>query len=95
MYKRLPCHRMGPTTPVTQQTPPVLAPFYAARVDADTWSFVVNTSSPNRVTARALSAAGEVLIEKDADLEWRRMGGSAQCGGPSKTPPIQLAVPGG
>lgn len=85
----------GPTAPVTKPATPVMAPFYAARVDAGTWSFTVNMSSPNHVTARALSVAGEVLVEKDADLEWKRVGGSAQCGGPSETPPIQLTVPGG
>ncbi len=75
-------------------TPPAVAPFYAERIDADTWRFTVNMSSPDHVTAKVLTAAGEVLIEKEADLEWKRVGGSAQCGGPSEAPPIELTLPG-
>ncbi len=72
-----------------------MAPFYAERIDADTWRFAVNMSSPDHVTAKALTASGEVLAEKEADLEWKRVGGSAQCGGPAQAPPIDLVVPGG
>lgn len=72
-----------------------MAPFYAEQVDADTWRFTVTMSSPDHVTARVLSTTGEVLIEKESDLEWKRVGGSAQCGGPSETPPLELVVPGG
>jgi hypothetical protein len=72
-----------------------MAPFYAERVDADTWRFTVNLNSPDHVTAKALTATGAVLMEKEADLEWKRVGGSAQCGGPSVAPPIEIVVPGG
>lgn len=86
---------VGATAPVTPKTPPSMAPFYAEQVDADTWRFTVNMRSPNRVTAKVLAAGGEVLIEMGADLEWKRVGGSAQCGGPSEAPPIGLVIPGG
>lgn len=86
---------LGPTAPVTPEAPPSMAPFYAEQVDADTWRFTVNLSSPDHVTAKALTATGVVLIEKEANLEWKRVGGSAQCGGPSEVPPIELVVPGG
>ncbi|MEO8281959.1 MAG: hypothetical protein ABI568_00920 [Pseudarthrobacter sp.] len=85
---------VGPTVPVTPDAPPSMAPFYAEQVDADTWMFTVNMRSPDHVTARALSARGEVLIEKEADLEWVRVGGSAQCGGPSRVPSLEVVVPG-
>jgi hypothetical protein len=86
---------LGPTAPVTPEAPPSMAPFYAEQVDADTRRFTVNLSSPDHVTAKALTATGVVLIEKEANLEWKRVGGSAQCGGPSEIPPIELVVPGG
>jgi hypothetical protein len=72
-----------------------MAPFYAEQVDADTWRFTVDLRSPDHVTAKALTATGVVLIEKAANLAWKRVGGSAQCGGPSDVPSIELAVPGG
>jgi hypothetical protein len=85
---------LDPTARVTRQAPPAMAPFYAERIDAGTWRFTVNMSSPDHVTARVLTSAGEVLIEKDTDLEWKRVGGSAQCGGPSEAPPLELTMPG-
>jgi hypothetical protein len=86
---------LGPTAPVTYGAAPSMAPFYAEQIDARTWRFTVNMSSPDRVTAKALTAGGEVLIAKETDLEWKRVGGSAQCGGPSDVPPIKLTVPNG
>jgi hypothetical protein len=85
---------LGPTAPVTNEAPPSTAPFYAERIDADSWRFPVTMSSPDHVTVKVLTAAGEVLVEKDTDLEWKRVGGSAQCGGPSEVPPIELTMPG-
>lgn len=70
-----------------------MALFHAQRIDADTWRFTLNMSSPDRVTAKVLSDMGEVLTEKETDLEWKRVGGSAQCGGPAEAPPIHLTVP--
>ena len=85
-----PLDATGPATPVAS---PTMAPFYSQRIDADTWRFAVNMSSPDHVTAKVLTAAGGVLIEEDADLEWKRVGGSAQCGGPSEAPPVLVTVP--
>lgn len=85
-----------PFTPEAQLSPeaqPTMAPFYAEKIDADTWRFTVNMSSPDHVTAKALSATGEVLAVKEADLDWKRVGSSAQCGGPSEASPVELTVP--
>lgn len=82
------------SAPPTPEAQPTMAPFYAERVDADTWRFtVVNMSSPDRVTAKALSATGAVLAVKEADLDWKWVGGSAQCGGPAEASPVLLTVP--
>ena len=91
--------RIVVTTPLdaraspTPEAQPTMAPFYAERIDADTWRFTVNMSSPDHVTAKALSSTGEVIAEKDADLDWKRVGGSAQCGGPVEASPVLLTVP--
>lgn len=84
---------LNPTAPVTPEVQRTRAPFYAERVDTDTWRFTVNMSTPDRVTAKALSVSGELLAEAAADLDWKRTGGSAQCGGPSGSSPVGLTVP--
>jgi hypothetical protein len=81
------------TAQPTPEAQPAMGPFYAEKIDADTWRFTVSMSSPDHVTAKALSSAGEVIAETDADLDWKRVGGSAQCGGPVEAPPVLLAVP--
>jgi hypothetical protein len=86
---------VNPSAPVTPAAQPTTAPFYAERIDADTWRFTVSMSSPDHVTAKALSAIGEVLAEKEAALDWKRVGGSAQCGGPAEASPVLLTVPSG
>lgn len=88
-----PLASLNPTAPVTPDVQRTQAPFYAEQVDTDTWRFMVNMSTPDQVTAKALSAAGDILAEQSADLDWKRMGGSAQCGGPSESSPIRLSVP--
>lgn len=91
--------RIVVTTPLdakaspTPEAQPAMAPFYAERIDADTWRFQVNMSAPDHVSAKALSSTGEVIAETDADLDWRRVGGSAQCGGPVEASPVRLVVP--
>ena len=68
-------------------------PFYGHREDQDTWVFNVSFGDPSRVTVKALAADGAVLAGQEHDLVWTRVGGTAQCGGPVTTPPIQLSVP--
>lgn len=90
--------RIVVTTPLDARAPhtleaqPTMAPFYAEWIDADTWRFTVSMSSPDHVTAKALSATGDVLAEEEADLDWKRVGGSAQCGGPMEASPVELTV---
>lgn len=96
-----------PGTPVPQRTivptldpevpPPAPAatfpPFHGRQQDDDTWLFTLSLGSPSNVTVRALAADGGVLAEQEYALEWTRVGGSEQCGGPVTTPPILLPVP--
>lgn len=50
-------------------------------------------TAPENVTVRALDTAGEVLTEEEFALEWRRVGGSEECGGPGEAGPVTLVVP--
>lgn len=69
------------------------SPYFSTRVDERTWKFQVQISTPGSVTLRALSTAGTVLAEKDVVLEWRRVGGTEQCGGPGVAGPVSLDIP--
>ncbi len=84
---------VDPSAPFTPEPQRTSAPFYATRIDAGTWRFSVMMGSPDRVSAKALSASGEVVAETEADLDWKRVGGSAQCGGPSEASPVKLTIP--
>ena len=48
--------------------------------DRATVSFLLET--PDGVNVAVLGPDGAVLAELTADLEWVRVGGSAECGGP-------------
>lgn len=48
---------------------------------ADVW---LDMSSPGTVEVTVLDAQGEVLAEREADLDWRRVGGTEECGGPAE-----------
>lgn len=67
--------------------------FSTARVDERTWRITFTTEAPDSITVRAVSATGAVLAERDVTLEWERVGGSEQCGGPLEGTPIGLDIP--
>lgn len=69
------------------------SPYSSTRVDERTWKIQVQMSTPGSATIHALSTAGTVLAEKDVVLEWRRVGGTEQCGGPGVAGPISLDIP--
>ena len=66
--------------------------YTAARVDTGHWTITVLTGLPTRGTATAYSAEGTVVGEATATLDWERVGGTEQCGGPMGTDPIELTV---
>lgn len=47
-------------------------------------SFPLDVPRPGTVDVTVLDAQGEVLAEREADLDWRRVGGTAECGGPAE-----------
>lgn len=70
-----------------------LVSFSTERIDERTWRISFPTQTPDLITVRAVSATGDVLAERDATLEWQRVGGSEQCGGPLEGTPIGLDIP--
>ena len=67
--------------------------FSSENIDERTWRISFPTQAPDSVTIRAVSATGAVLAQLDATLEWQRVGGSEQCGGPLEGTPIGLDIP--
>ncbi|MEO7123844.1 MAG: hypothetical protein ABI400_12150 [Lacisediminihabitans sp.] len=72
---------------------PATTPPFATKVNDHTWTFNLMMGTAKEVTVRALTADGATITERDVALEWKRVGGSEQCGGPAKTPPIVLSLP--
>lgn len=66
--------------------------FSVNRLGADSFVVDVGMSAPAAITVRAIDAAGMVVGSQEAHLEWERIGGSAQCGGPMSAPAI-IVVP--
>lgn len=67
--------------------------FSTENIGERTWRISFTTGTPDSITVRAVSATGDVLAERDATLEWQRVGGSEQCGGPLEGTPIGLDIP--
>jgi hypothetical protein len=58
-------------------------PFSVTRQADDSWSFRSFASPPPSLDAEALDSAGVVTATTTVKLHWKRVGGSAQCGGPN------------
>jgi hypothetical protein len=76
-------------TPTQSHT---ISRYSASQIDDDTWEISFEMGSPDHATVRALSATGAVLGERDAELEWTRVGGSGRCGRPTEAQPITLDI---
>lgn len=83
----------GELTAVPPTHHAVASPFSISRVDERNWQASVAMTTPERATLRVLSSTGQVLVERDVALEWRRVGGSGQCGGPGEAGPVNLDIP--
>ena len=69
-----------------------MAPFVATRTAVNSWSFTVRGRLPGEVETRVLAQDGTLLAQQQYPLEWTRVGGSDECGGPMTTQPITLQL---
>ncbi|MFB7797652.1 hypothetical protein [Isoptericola sp. NPDC056134] len=51
--------------------------------DGDTWTFTL-FSAPRSVQLRVLDDDGDLLARTEVDVGWVRVGGTAECGGPTE-----------
>lgn len=64
----------GPETPLVNEV---------SVVKSETgWKVTTSMQIPEAVQLRASSETGEVLADQEAELDWKRVGGTARCGGP-------------
>lgn len=68
---------------------PMLA---VGRFDGRMWVFALHLGAPDVVTATAYRGDGTVAGEVSSALTWRRVGGTAECGGPMEAGPVILLV---
>ncbi|RBY93388.1 hypothetical protein DQ237_18235 [Blastococcus sp. TF02-8] len=50
--------------------------------DGESATGLLGMSTPGSIVVRVIGADGARLTEVDADLDWRRVGGTEECGGP-------------
>jgi hypothetical protein len=67
-------------------------PYLATELGGGRWRVEVGMSTPEEVTIEAFAADGRTLGKTVTKLEWRRVGGSEECGGPAEASPINLEV---
>ncbi len=79
-------------TPAPQQSQPteLFSQFITSRISEEKWEVQTSMVQPAEVTAQALDASGTILAITQAPLEWTRIGGSEECGGPSRSTPVRL-----
>jgi hypothetical protein len=82
--------QLGSYSPAPTSVP---LPYPVSRSDDGSWRISTEITSPDEVTLRVLSASGEVLAERDVTLDWVRVGGTEQCGGPAEAGPIIIRLP--
>ncbi|GAB3248022.1 hypothetical protein GCM10027562_06270 [Arthrobacter pigmenti] len=60
------------------------------RLEENRWEIHLMMRSPQNITIRALAPNQEILAEQDYELEWVRVGGSEECGGPAEAESVTL-----
>lgn len=82
----------SPEVATPSDPPKEPSPFIASKADDRTWRFQLMMRTPEVAVIRARTAEGKVLAEREVSLQWTRVGGSGQCGGPSTAAPVTLTV---
>jgi hypothetical protein len=64
----------------------------ATATDSGKWRLDVGMSQPKYINVTVLDVTGAALVTQEFKNDWKRVGGSEQCGGPAKTSDLALAV---
>lgn len=63
------------------------------RLGPSRWRYEAGMANPASITVQASDSAGKILAQQTFALNWKRVGGSDQCGGPATTDTLELAIP--
>ena len=66
--------------------------YFATKENGASWSVNMPFGVPDDVVVTAYRADGSVAGETSSALEWKRVGGSAQCGGPMEAGPVEVDI---
>lgn len=87
------CTDRGCVTSATDAPLPTAAPISTLSAAGEgRWRAELDLDLPDALTVEAFDAAGASLGTTEADLEWRRVGGSVSCPGPHETDPVVITV---
>ena len=88
------CTESGCSVPGIEATPvPASGPYYAVTDLGDgRWHVDIQLDLPSQATIEVLGKDGTTLTSTTVELEWQRVGGSEECGGPHEADPIVLTV---
>ncbi|WP_371030928.1 hypothetical protein [Pseudoclavibacter sp. JSM 162008] len=85
----------APRPTATPTSPPGAIEAYefpATAVTDTRWALAIGMDTPESITITARTADGTVLGTTESDVDWTRVGGTAQCGGPHEGGPVELDV---
>lgn len=88
------CTELGCSVPVSEATPaPTAGPLFTlTELGGGRWRIEFHADAPEEATIRVLAGDGTELGRSTTQLEWRRVGGSKECGGPQEAGPIIVDV---
>lgn len=88
------CTELGCSVPVSETTPaPAAGPLYTlTELGGERWRIDFIAGAPEEATIAVFAEDGTELGRSTTRLEWRRVGGSEECGGPREAGPVVVDV---
>ncbi|QEO13763.1 hypothetical protein FLP10_04505 [Agromyces intestinalis] len=84
------CSVPGPTAAAD---PPTAGPWYSGEdLGTGAWRFTLDMSAPEEFELIAYGPGVTELARESFTAEWHRVGGSAKCGGPMATGPVEFVI---
>ncbi|MCP2031842.1 hypothetical protein L1277_001940 [Okibacterium sp. HSC-33S16] len=88
---RSPVPSLPPSTSGSPSTSPeLMTPYIVRHAGGADWVVEMPFGSPDEVTISVLRLDGSSVGEVVTDLEWKRVGGTEQCGGPMEAGPVTV-----
>ncbi|MDR5699336.1 hypothetical protein [Agromyces aerolatus] len=86
------CSEQGCVTSAAESLSTAAPLYTVSRLGEGRWRVDLDLDLPRAVSIEVFDADGTSLASTDEQLDWRRIGGSAECGGPHETEPVTIRV---